>query len=238
MKKSTFPYWYLAVFIPLFFYYSCQQDSTIEMLEQEEYLEKIETYEAKIKTLEEKLGQQKSTRGRNRPSNLINFEQAQRIYKAYDERADLISNIVVPDHDQTFEPTRSMFYDISELRKYLSYIDDLSQKVDVVPTGLRFYFALYPESYAFSDGSSRNARRQTIFIAPTLEQKVNNQIVQVGYTLTNEGKVKLLDKNNGFSHLRRNRSSKNLIEFSGKGSDDQLSLIANDLGATPPDYGE
>lgn len=233
--------WYalsITLTTSLFFLHSCQQDSTIEFLEEEEYQKKIETLETKIKDLEENLGQEKSNR--RKPKNIISFEQAQRIYKAYDGRADLISEVVNSNpNDGPFKPTRSMFYEITELRNYLSYIDELSQRAGVKTTGLRFYFALYPDTYVSSSGSDINARHQTIFIAPTLEKKYDNRTLQIGYTLNNEGKVKLLDKNNGFSHLRRNRNKTDHLSFLGKiNNNDKFSLIANELGATPPEYGQ
>ncbi|WP_101446980.1 hypothetical protein [Aquimarina sp. MAR_2010_214] len=235
--RSTFFALFLALISSLFFLHSCQQDSAIEVLEEEEYLRKIETLETKVKDLEEKLGQEKSRR--RKPKNIISFTQAQRIYKNYDDRADLISEVVNTDSNGTsFKPTRSMFYEISELRSYLSYVDELSQKSGVKTTGLRFYFALYSDTYVSSSGSNKNARHQTIFIAPTLEKKYDNHILHIGYTLNNDGKVKLLDKNNGFSHLRRNRNKTDNLSFPRKISgDDKYSLIANQLGATPPEYG-
>ncbi|WP_106791937.1 hypothetical protein [Aquimarina sp. Aq78] len=242
MKKptngSTWYALFLALTTSLFFLHSCQQDSTIEVLEEEEYIRKIETLETKIKDLEGKLGQEKSNR--SRPKNIISFEQAQRIYKAYDDRADLISEVVNSNsNDGSFKPTRSMFYEISELRSYLSYVDELSQKAGIKTTGLRFYFALYPNTYVSSTGSDINARHQTIFIAPTLEKKYDNHILHIGYTLNNDGKVELLDKNNGFSHFSRSRGKTDDVSFLGKRNDnDKFSLIANELGATPPEYGQ
>ncbi|WP_152538646.1 hypothetical protein [Aquimarina macrocephali] len=238
MYSSKWYALFLTLTTSLFFLHSCQQDSTIEVLEEEEYIRKIETLETKIKDLEGKLGQEKSHQ--RRPKNIISFAQAQRIYKAYDDRADLISEVVNSNsNDGSFKPTRSMFYEISELRSYLSYVDELSQRAGVTTTGLRFYFALYPNTYVSSTGSDINARHQTIFIAPTLEKKYHNRILQIGYTLNNEGKVKLLDKNNGFSHLRRSRGKTDDVSFLGKiNNDDKFSLIANELGATPPEYGQ
>ncbi len=246
MKTTTHLSKYIALFtvliISIFFFHSCQQDSTVDVFQEEEYIKKIEAYEAKIASLEEKLGQEKSNR--RRPSNIIDFRKAQQIYKAYDNRADLISEVVGPVNDinnsargaARFEPTRSLFYEISELRKYLAYIDDLSKKADIKPTGLRFYFALYPRDHVSSSGSNENARRQTIFIAPTTERKYEDRIVQMGYTLDNNFKVVFLNKDSGFSHLRRNRNKSTTSYFGKTSGHDKYSLIANDLGATPPHW--
>ncbi len=239
MKRSTYLiYSFVIISTSLFLFNSCQQDESIEVLGEEEYLKKIEVYETKIKALEKKLNLEKSSR--RRPNNIISFRQAQSIYNAYDDRADLISEVVSSDlSSAAFQPTRSLFYEISELRNYLSYIDDLSQKAGVRPTGLRFYFALYPENYESSTGSTRNARHQTIFIAPTLEKKYNDQIVHIGYTLDNQNNIVFLDKDNGFSHLRRNRNKtteNNSFDFSTQTRGDSNSLIGNELGASPPDY--
>ncbi|WP_271782794.1 hypothetical protein [Aquimarina algiphila] len=237
-RPASFIACFAIVLVTILFFNSCQEDAAVEVFEEEEYLEKIEAYEAKIKDLETKIGLGKSNR--KQPKNIISFEQAQKIYQEYDKRADLISGIVdSSENNIPFEPTRSMFYEISELRHYLSYIDELSQKAGIKPTGLRFYFALYPDTYVSSSGSDRNAKRQTIFIAPTLEKKYNNRTFQVGYTLDSEAKVILLDKDHGFSHYRRDRNNKhqNPSTFSQKTSgNNQNSLIANDLGATPPEF--
>ncbi|MEW7288944.1 hypothetical protein [Aquimarina sp. 2304DJ70-9] len=239
MKRSTYLiYSFVIISTSLFFFNSCQQDESIEVFGEEEYLKKIEVYEAKIKDLEEKLDLEKSSS--RRPNNIISLRQAQSIYNAYDDRADLISETVSSETSSgAFQPTRSLFYEISELRNYLSYIDELSQKAGVKPTGLRFYFALYPENYQSSDGSTRNARHQTIFIAPTLEKKYNEQIVHIGYTLDNQNKIVFLDKDNGFSHLRRNRNKakkNNAFDFLTQTKGSNNSLIGNELGASPPDY--
>ncbi|WP_281989382.1 hypothetical protein [Aquimarina aggregata] len=243
MKTQTHLSKYILLFtvliISIFFFHSCQQDSTIDVFEEEEYLKKIEAYEAKIAALEEKLGQEKLNR--RRPNHIISLRKAQLIYKAYDKRADLISDAVGPVDDVSnsgrriarFEPTRSLFYEISDLRNYLAYIDELSEKAGIKPTGLRFYFALYPENYISPSGSNENARRQTIFIAPTTEKEYENRIVQMGYTLNNDFKVVFLDKDNGFSYLRRNLG-KNTTGYFGKTDDyDKYSLLANDMGSYP-----
>jgi len=241
MKTKTplhrFTIFFIVLFTNLILFYSCQEDTDIEVFQEQEYQEKIEIYEQKIKDLEEQLAQEKTNR--RRPGNIISFDQAFKIYKEYDQRADLISETVIqPRVNRSFEPTRSLFYDLSELRNYLNYIDDLSAKAGVKPTGLRLYFALYPSSYISPDGSSNNARRQTIFIAPTLAKEYDNKIVQIGYTLDDNFKIQLLDKNNGFSYLRQDRDKKSTFDIMQKiGGSGQYSLLANELGATPPEWG-
>jgi len=54
--------------------------------------------------------------------------------------------------------------------------------------------------------------------------------------LDNKQEVILLDKNSGFSHLRRDRKASTNTKLLRKGSN-KYSLIANELGATPPEWG-
>ncbi|KAA1247453.1 hypothetical protein [Aquimarina sp. RZ0] len=226
-------------------FYSCQKDADIELVEEASYQKKIEMYEKKIEDLEQQLGKtnlQKSNR-RGRPRNIISFGQAKKLFKNYDPIADLISQSVGTDQNgESFMTTRSLFYDINDLKEYLSYIEELSKEAGVATSGIRFYFGRYTEDHVSSTGSNRNARRQTFFIAPTTEEKIDDHIVHIGYTIQKNGKVKFLDKVNGFPH-RRNQRSKAYqdsgFDFAKSGNeDDPFSLIANNLGASPPDYND
>lgn len=231
----------LAISTSLF--YSCQKDSDVEILEEVSYQKKIEAYEKKIEDLEQQLGKtslQKSNR-RGRPKNIIPFGQAKKLFRNYDGIADLISeNVGTDQNGEPFMTTRSLFYDINDLKEYLSYIEELSKEAGVTTSGIRFYFGRYTEDHVSSTGSNRNAKRQTFFIAPTTEEKIDDKLVHIGYTIKKNGKVQFLDKVNGFPH-RRNQRSKAYqdsgFDFAKSGNeDDPFSLIANELGATPPDY--
>ncbi len=228
MKRSTYSIsCALIMTMSALLFHSCQQDSSIEILEEEDYQKKIESYEQKIQNLEKKIAQNTS----RRPKNIINLSLAQKIYKNYDKRAELISNTTDPTTDGIpFESTRSLFYEFSELESYISYVKKLSEKAGVTPTGVRFYFALYPDYHITSDGSTANSRRQTIFIAPTTETSNGENI---GYTLNNDFKVIFLDRENGFYST----NNKNIIDFSKGGDgdgDDDYSLIANEFESSPP----
>jgi len=228
MKSSTyFLGCAIIMTISSLLFNSCQQDASIEIMEEEDFQKKIESYEQKIQSLEKKLAQ--STYNQRRPKNIINLSQARKIFKNYDKRADLISSTMEPNSTgMAFAPTRSLFYEFSELESYITYVKELSEKVGVTPSGIRFYFALYPDNHLSTDGSMENAKRQTIFIAPTTKK---DNGIHIGYTLNDNRKVVFLDRESGFYH-----NHKSITDFSKNPNDDDddYSLIANEFESSPP----
>ncbi|WP_298314188.1 hypothetical protein [uncultured Aquimarina sp.] len=192
-----------------------------------------------ISNLKEQLGELADDK-RRIPNNIVQSEFAKEIYHLYDEREELINQVVGQDgEDKPFKATRSLFYDIDDLQQYIRYVKIKSRKARVKPSGFRFYFALYPKEYVRNRENKKYAQRQTFFIAPTLRKKIDGRAVDLGYTLDNKFNVELLKDIIGFDSIRKkdgkmyqkagffNVNLSNLLE-------EENSLIANEVTGTPP----
>jgi len=129
--------------------------------------------------------------------------------------------------------------DINDLQQYLRYVKKLSRKAQVQPSGFRFYYALYPDSYIRDDKDKRYAKRQTFFIAPTKAVKdAAGNIEHLGYTLDNNFKVELLKEKIGLdSRLGtdgKTYQTGSFFNFSLSTFQENNSLIANELTGSPP----
>ncbi|MHA7055926.1 hypothetical protein ACWGOQ_0001805 [Aquimarina sp. M1] len=200
---------------------------------------KIEAYEKEIAALKEQLGDVVEDK-RSRPENIIQSSFAKEIYHLYNEREELINEVVGQDGDgDAFKATRSLFYDINDLQHYIQYVKKQSRKAKVRPSGFRFYFALYPDNYIRDRENKKYAKRQTLFIAPTKAVKDSNgNIEQLGYTLDNKFNVELLREKigtgsrigkDGKVYQKAGVFNLNLNTF-----EEENSLIANELAGSPP----
>ncbi|WP_299603669.1 hypothetical protein [uncultured Aquimarina sp.] len=204
--------------------------------ELETYKKKIEAYEKEITALKSQLG---NIDDKRKPENIIQSGFAKEIFHLYDQREELINEVVGQDGEgNEFKATRSLFYDIDELQKYIRYVRVQSRRAKVKPSGFRFYFALYPDNYLRDKEDKRYAKRQTFFIAPTQEVKdAAGNIEHLGYTLDNNFKVELLrDKIGLDSRIDKNGNIQKagFFSFSTMQEDEENSLIANELTGSPP----
>ena len=165
-----------------------------------------------------------------KPENIIKAEQAVKMYHNYNRRVELINKAYQIDgNGEDFRSTRSLFYDLDDLYNYLGYIKQQSKKAKINPSGVRIYFAEYDEDY-IRDKKSDYAKRQTIFITPTVE----HQGEHLGYTLDKNFKIRYL-----FDLLSKQFSKENIFmkEASYSRNPDILdpnSLIANEFTGSPP----
>ena len=111
--------------------------------------------------------------------HIIPVSDAVEMYGLYKkERLDITKNYLQQQYGQDFKDTKTVWLDINNLKEYIRYVEEKSREVGVKPTGLQFYFSVYPSRI---EDNKRN--HQTFFIAPT---KRNGKI-QSGYTLENVG---------------------------------------------------
>ncbi|WP_299219440.1 hypothetical protein [uncultured Aquimarina sp.] len=230
---------YVIIAFALILVASCKEGQT-NVTELANLERTIKEKDSIINNLREQLGEAADDK-RRIPNNIIQSDFAKEIYHLYDEREELINEVVGQDGaGNDFKATRSLFYDINDLQKYIRYVKRKSRKARVRPTGFRFYFALYPDDYVRDNKEKRYANRQTFFIAPTKEVKnADGNVEQLGYTLDNKFNVALLKDIIGFDSIRKqdgkmyqkagffNVNLNNLLE-------EENSLVANELGASPP----
>ncbi|RZS98920.1 hypothetical protein [Aquimarina brevivitae] len=197
-----------------------------------DYKKKIEEYEKTIASLKERLESEQGSK----PDNIITSRFAKNLYDNYTTRAEWISETVGADGDgERFMATRSLYYDLNELYNYLAYVRKQSSEAKVRPSGVRFYFGIYPEDYV-RDRSKNYAKRTTFFIAPTVARKMNDKVVHLGYTLDNDFNVQLLSETIGVDQFGKARMQKgSLFNFNlFQELDEKNSLIANEMGSSPP----
>jgi len=233
----------ILILLTLLFVISCKEENQSTNTLLQEYKEKIDALQKENKILQEQL----APRSNKKPNNIIQSDFAQEIYHLYDKREALINKVVGEDREgNEFRATRSLFYDIDDLYDYLSYIKKLSEKAEVQPSGLRFYFALYPDDYTRKGKDKKYAKRQTFFIAPTKEVKdAQGNIKHLGYTLDNSFKPILLQEKLDFeqhglgfnteSFKHNNYQKAGFFNFTTNALfQEENSLIANEFTGTPP----
>ncbi|GAA3508992.1 hypothetical protein GCM10022393_21250 [Aquimarina addita] len=220
---------YLVIAFALILATSCKEagQTTTISPELDEYKKKIEGYEKEITELKELLDLEKN---RKEPTNIIQSDFAKEIYHQYDERAALINKVVGTDgNGNPFNATRYLSYDLDQLKSYIKYIESKSRKAGVKPTGVNFYFALYPKDYV-RDDKKDYAKRQTFFVAPTYSKTDDGETAHIAYTLDNDFKIvdlhKLLEVRIAAQKAGFFSSSASLIEDN--------SLVGNELGGSPP----
>lgn len=240
MKKQTNPIKpYLILLFAAMLIVSCKDGVQINATELANLEKTIKQKDSIINNLKKQLGEVTDDK-RRIPNNIVQSEFAKEIYHLYDEREELINQVVGQDgEDKPFKATRSLFYDIDDLQQYIRYVKIKSRKARVKPSGFRFYFALYPKEYVRDRENKKYAQRQTFFIAPTLRKKIDGRAVDLGYTLDNKFNVELLKDIIGFDSIRKkdgkmyqkagffNVNLSNLLE-------EENSLIANEVAGTPP----
>ncbi len=230
---------YLIIIFACILVTSCKEGEQTNSSELAACKKKIESYEKEIKELKEQLGDASDYKQR-RPDNIIQSDFAKEIYHLYDKREELINEIVGQDGDgNPFKATRSLFYDIDDLQKYISYVKRKSRKAKVKPSGFRFYFALYPDDYVRDEKNKKYAKRQTFFVAPTLRKEIDGKVMDLGYTLDNNFKVELLTEKIGLDS-RIGKDGKvyqkaGLFNFNLNTQEvEENSLIADEVAGTPP----
>lgn len=120
------------------------------------------------------------------PDNIISLEQAKSIYDSYTERRiGLIQQTESPNDDGSpFNPSRYGEWDFETIKHWIAYVEQEAEDVEVEVSGMRFYFANYPDN---SNGDLE--RHNTIFLLPTTN--INGQD-QGFLTQTNENGQKEL----------------------------------------------
>lgn len=107
------------------------------------------------------------------PKNIIPIDEAQKLYDTYSERrVPLIERFEIPDGQSgPFSATRYTSFDYTTLKEYLAFIEQEAAGAHVDISSLRLYFGNYPaDSEEDPDKAGSKARRNTIFIVPTLHK--------------------------------------------------------------------
>ncbi|WP_158847563.1 hypothetical protein [Algibacter sp. L1A34] len=105
-------------------------------------------------------------------NHLISSAQGKEMFAEFNEnRTKIIEGTLQEKYkDNDFEDTKFIWYSLDEIKAYLQYIESIQKanpKQDV--SGLRIYFAAYPNSKKFKSGKSiKHPKQQTVFMIPTV----------------------------------------------------------------------
>lgn len=106
------------------------------------------------------------------PKEIITLEEATVLYETYTERRlPLIERFEIPTGEsKPFVAARYTYFDYKTIKQYLAFIEQEAASANVDIATLRFYFGNYPvEGFSGTD-TEKNARKNTIFIVPTMNR--------------------------------------------------------------------
>lgn len=104
--------------------------------------------------------------------HIITSAQGKEMFRQYQEnRAKVMQPLLLDIYEnKTFEDTKFIWYSLDDIKGYLEYIESIQKanpKQDV--SGLRIYFAAYPNSKKFKEGKAiKHPGQQTVFMIPTV----------------------------------------------------------------------
>ena len=126
--------------------------------------------------------------------------------------------------DEKFEDTRKVWFDLTDIKAYIQYVESKSAEKGITPKGLQIYFSVYPNDKS-KYGDSRD--HQTFFIAPT-----ESSDQESGYTIDEKGNIVYLkDRLKAMSDENINQQKASFITLFAQGDD---GLLLNEGSSSPP----
>ena len=183
------------------------------------------------------------------PEQIISAEQAKKIYDTYTERRVGLIKAYEEDSAQggkEFHPTRSGWYDYETIKQYMAYIEHEAKLAGVEISGLRFYFANYPETAQFKDDRMKEyPRHNTFFIMPTMSLDGEDMgFITTGKPDGERKAVLIRDRvlkmtgNRDTTVYRKEKQGVDpkmmVMPLMLQEGDEERSLILNEAGLTPP----
>jgi hypothetical protein len=101
----------------------------------------------------------------SRPSNAITYKEMAGMFNEYDNGQRLVLNnyITKKTKGRDSVATISQYFNLSQLKQYIAYIERLSKEKEIELTGVRIFTAAYPSDYEKEE--YRN--RVSFILAPT-----------------------------------------------------------------------
>lgn len=125
------------------------------------------------------------------PEQIISLEESKSLYDNYSKnRVGIIQDFEAQrSPEEKFDAARFTSYDYATIKQYIAFIEQEAAGANVDISGLRFYFANYPDKEDFPDGKKIvHPRQNSMFIVPTM--KVDGQ--DFGFYIGDDGKAKLI----------------------------------------------
>lgn len=120
-------------------------------------------------------------------AHLITLDKAVKGYKKYGkDRVKILKDTLKEKYkDKDFNDTRNVWVDIKTLKAYIQYIEDNASDSE----GFEFYFSVNSDK---TSGKKKN--HQTFFIAPTVQNIMDGDTIQSGFTVKNGKRVFLYEE--------------------------------------------
>lgn len=171
-------------------------------------------------------------------SQIITVEQAVEMKNTYqDSIGSLIrENNSTPENE--YDPTLFAFIELDSLKKYIAFLDEVEQLNKKKISGIRVYFAAYPDTLKNGSKTQKYRKRETFFFAPTIEVKPNEwgreypNLRNVPFYIEPTGENRLIGNYKVIEGLLCKKDSRIGIPKSNETS--KTSLILNDMQLTPP----
>lgn len=184
-----------------------------------------------------------NTKGVVTPSQIISVEQAIEMKDFYQDSIGILIKKNNSTLTKEYDPTLFAYIELDSIRQYIAYLDEVERLNKQKISGLRVYFAAYPDTLKNRSKPQVYRKRETFFFAPTIEVKPNEwgraypNLRNVPFYIqsTNDNKLVgefividgLLCKND--SRPANAKRSDSVSNQAGK-----TSLILNDMQLTPP----
>ena len=117
-------------------------------------------------------------------NHIIDLKDAAKAYDKYSkQRVKILKDTLKKKYGADFNDTRNVWFDIKTIKAYIKYIEDNTSEAE----GFQFYFSVNP------DNNGKQKNHQTFFIAPTVENVINGDTIQSGYTVKDGKRIFLYE---------------------------------------------
>lgn len=106
------------------------------------------------------------------PTNIISVAQAIKMHDEYVTRIiPLIEKDKLQNENETYQATQYLYLNLDSLKQYIAFLDKVQEKNSKKISGLRLYFAAYPnaEDTKKAGFAAEYPGRETMFMAPTMQ---------------------------------------------------------------------
>lgn len=182
------------------------------------------------------------------PKQIISVDQAVEMKNHYKSK---IIPLIEAGSEKEYQATEFAWIDLDSLKKYIAYLDKIQEVNKKNISGIRIYFAAYPEQNTFTSTAQKvlHPGRETVFLAPTIKVPESNLSIQyrnlenLPFYIQPDGKNALIGEFVIIEALRYQSDNKMPIESnagkSAEGSSDETitnstSVILDNLGLVPP----
>jgi hypothetical protein len=184
------------------------------------------------------------------PTNIISVDEAVTMHDEYVKRImPLIENDKLQKLNETYKATQYVYMNLDSLKQYIAFLDKVQEKNNKKISGLRVYFAAYPDAAEQSKFETDYPGRETFFMAPTMQvestelSKKYNVLEQIPFYISPTGKDKYVGDYNVIEGLlckadnvQIKTKSAAVQKSSSREALNETSLIANRLTPCPPPF--